>query len=345
MASHKSAEQQINPNWSVFAPAFVAILQAAEKEGVNQQRLLRDAGLQRDQLTILDRRFPVASYFKLYQLAAEASENPDIGLSVGRIMYIKGLNLQLYTCSLCKSFRDYLNLIPSTLKMRGDIGEMTAHREGNLVELRWEPLLQNSGLKRYCSDEVLSASAAIINSLCILPVPVVKANFTYPQPQDTSQLEAIFGRSISYNQSYSSLFFDSVALDYQILKQDYQHGPDLNKPFSELFEDDQIGDEFLANLKSYMTHRLPKGEVSIDNLASQMNISRRTLQRRLSDRDTNFLHVLQEVRSRMALRYLSDNRLGITEIAFLLGYADQGSFSSAFKSWQGMSPRDFRRQR
>ena len=176
-------------------------------------------------------------------------------------------------------------------------------------------------------------------------MPVVKANFTYPQPQDTSQLEAIFGRSISYNQPYSSLFFDSAALDYQILKQDYQHGPDLNKPFSELFEDDQIGDEFLANLKSYMMHRLPKGEVSIDNLASQMNISRRTLQRRLSDRDTNFLHVLQEVRSRMALRYLSDNRLGITEIAFLLGYADQGSFSSAFKSWQGMSPRDFRRQR
>ena len=174
MAPNTAAEQQINPNWSVLAPALVAILQAAEKDGANQQRLLRDSGLQQDQLTIPDRRFPVANYYKLYQLAAEASANPDIGLSVGRIIYLKGLNLQLYTCSLCKSFRDYLNLIPSTLKMRGDIGETTAHREGNLVELRWEPLLKSSGLKRYCSDEVLSASAAIINSLCVRPVPVVK---------------------------------------------------------------------------------------------------------------------------------------------------------------------------
>ena len=100
----------------------------------------------------------------------------------------------------------------------------------------------------------------------------------------------------------------------------------------------------MANLKSFMMRRLPEGEVSIDKLASLMNISRRTLQRRLSDRGTNFLQVLQEVRSRMALRYLSDDRLGITEIAFLLGYADQGSFSSAFKSWHGMSPRDYRRK-
>jgi AraC-like DNA-binding protein len=44
------------------------------------------------------------------------------------------------------------------------------------------------------------------------------------------------------------------------------------------------------------------------------------------------------------LRYLADDRLAITEIAFLLGYADQGSFSSAFKGWHGVSPRDYRRK-
>jgi AraC-like DNA-binding protein len=89
---------------------------------------------------------------------------------------------------------------------------------------------------------------------------------------------------------------------------------------------------------------LPEGEVTIDKLASKLNISRRTLQRRLSERDTSFLNILQEVRSKVALRYLSDKRLGITEIAFLLGYGDQGSFSSAFKSWHGVSPRNYRRK-
>jgi AraC-like DNA-binding protein len=62
-----------------------------------------------------------------------------------------------------------------------------------------------------------------------------------------------------------------------------------------------------------IVQHLPEGEVTIDKLANKLNIPRRILQR-------------------------------ITEIAFSLGYADQGSFSSAFKSWHRVSPRDYRRK-
>ena len=68
------------------------------------------------------------------------------------------------------------------------------------------------------------------------------------------------------------------------------------------------------------------------------------MQRRLSERGTQFSQILQDVRLHLAERYLSDKRLTIAEIAFLLGYADQGSFSSAFKSWHGVSPSEFRVQ-
>ena len=87
---------------------------------------------------------------------------------------------------------------------------------------------------------------------------------------------------------------------------------------------------------------LPEVGVTIDKVASKLNASRRTLQRRLTDRGTNFLKILQEVRSCAVIRYLSDNRLAISEIAFLLGYSDQGSFSNTFKNWHGISPRDCR---
>ena len=70
----------------------------------------------------------------------------------------------------------------------------------------------------------------------------------------------------------------------------------------------------------------PRGGATIDKLASKLNISRRTLQRRLSDRDTNFLNVLQEVRSKVALRYLGDGRLGITEIGLFAGLCRSGLF-------------------
>ncbi|MCS5595550.1 MAG: AraC family transcriptional regulator [Porticoccaceae bacterium] len=336
--------QSIDPSWTVYAAPLNAILQVSEQLGLSKQLLMKEAGVDGSELNIPDRRFPVNAYFRLYQAAASAADDPDLGLTVGRVTFLKGLNLQLYLATVCKSFRDYLNLMPSNVKLRGDIGCVTIHREGDLVELRWEPLMPETGRKRFVSDEMLAASAGIFNSLCVKPVRVMKANFSYAKPLDISKLEDTFGRNLSFDEPFSSLFFQREALNYPMLQQDYHEGPDHSHPFRDFFEEEDPSDQLLFTLKQSIVRYLPEGEVTIAKLATSLHISRRTLQRRLSDRETNFLQVLQEVRSRVALRYLSDDRLGITEIAFLLGYADQGSFSSAFKSWHGVSPRDYRRK-
>ena len=343
MAKTLVTEQRIDPTWTVYAAPLIAILQTAEQIGIQQTALLDNLSFRAGDLNVPDRRFPVTDYFKLYQAVYDISGDADIGLAVGRISFLKGMNLQLYMATVSKQFRDYLNLIPSVIKLRGDIGQVGAYKNADLIELRWEPLLLETARKRFYSDEMLAASAAIINSLCVLPVPILNAQFTYPEPLDTRRLEAIFGSDLAFDQPCSSLFFNAGALNYPLLQQDYHQGADLKQPFRDFFGNDDPSDQLLLNLKQSILQYLPEGEVTIDKLASKLHVSRRTLQRRLSDRGTSFLHILQEVRSRVALRYLSDNRLGITEIAFLLGYADQGSFSSAFKSWHGMSPRDYRR--
>ena len=336
--------QFIDPNWTVYAAPISTLLQVSERLGLDTDMLLLSSGLDASELAIPDRRFPVNNYFRLFQLVADASDDPDVGLTVGRVTFLKGLNLQLYLSRVCQSVRDYLNLIPSALRLRGDIGQITVHRESNLVELRWEPLLAETGHKRFCSDDMLAASASILSSLSVMPVPLVKVTLTYSKPEDVTKLEDVFFFFLAFDQAYSSLFFEREALGFAMLKQDYLEGPDQDNPFREFFESDNPADQLLSNVKQSILQYLPEGEVTIDKLASKLNISRRTLQRRLSDRDTSFLNILREVRSEVALRYLSDNRLGITEIAFLLGYADQGSFSTAFKVWHGVSPREYRRK-
>ena len=344
MAQNNIDKQSFDPNWMVSAGPLNGILEVAEHLGANRQALIIKAGLEAALLKLPDRRFPVFSYYRLFELAYQATGNLDIGLAVGRSTWLKGLNLQLYMTKIGRCLRDYLNLMPSLLKLRGDIGQVTAHRQDELVELRWEPLLANSGGSRFISDELLAASAAIVNSLCILPVPIVKAKFSYPRPADCTGLSALFGSDLSFDQLYSSLFIPAQALDYPFFEQEYQVGADVEHPFSEFFEDSEPTDELLNSLKRSIIQHLPEGEVTIDQLASKLNVSRRTLQRRLAERNTSFMTVLQQVRSRVALKYLADERLGIMEIAFLLGYADQGSFSSAFKGWHGLSPRDYRQK-
>ena len=227
--------QSVDPSWTVYAAPLNAILQVAEQLGLSKQLLMKEAGIDGSELNIPDRRFPVNAYFRLYQATASAADDPDLGLTVGRVTFLKGLNLQLYLATVCKSFRDYLNLMPSNVKLRGDIGCVTIHREGDLVELRWEPLMPETGRKRFVSDEMLAASAGIFNSLCVKPVRVMKANFSYAKPQNISKLEDTFGRNLSFDKPFSSLFFQREALKYPMLQQDYHEGPDHSHPFRDFF--------------------------------------------------------------------------------------------------------------
>jgi AraC-like DNA-binding protein len=67
------------------------------------------------------------------------------------------------------------------------------------------------------------------------------------------------------------------------------------------------------------------------------------LQQKLAEQDTNFQDLLSNIRQSLALDYMGQSRLSITEISFLLGFSDTSSFTRAFRRWTGKSPRDYRR--
>lgn len=334
----------MNNSWTVFGSPINAVIQAAEQFGASRRELLLAANIDETLLRQTEQRFPVSVLFDLYRLADQATANPDIGLTVGRISYLTGLNLHLYMATICHDVRDYLNLMPSLLKLKGDIGEMLTRKESNAIVLEWNPLLADTAKQRYLSDEMLAATALVFNSLCVFQIPVLEAHFTYSRPADTSKLEAVFGSNLRFDQAISSVRFDRKMLNYRLVEQSHDIDPNDSDSMQDLIYQRDKTDAFLSSLRQSIAQNLPDSEVSLDVVAGDLNVSRRTLQRRLSDRGTQFSQVLQEVRVHLAVRYLSDKRLGMAEIAFLLGYADQGSFSNAFKSWYGVSPREFRLQ-
>ena len=67
--------------------------------------------------------------------------------------------------------------------------------------------------------------------------------------------------------------------------------------------------------------------------------------RRLQAEGTSFRKLVDDVRREMARSYLSDPELGLAQVAYLLGYADQSAFSNSFRRWTGQSPRRFRSER
>ena len=71
-------------------------------------------------------------------------------------------------------------------------------------------------------------------------------------------------------------------------------------------------------------------------------MSPRTLSRNLAEEGTSFAEILDELRAALAKRYLRDETLPVTEIAWLLGYSEVSSLTHAFKRWTGMTPRRYR---
>jgi AraC-like DNA-binding protein len=83
---------------------------------------------------------------------------------------------------------------------------------------------------------------------------------------------------------------------------------------------------------------LAEGTVRIDRVARELGYSRQTLYRRLKAEGVTFERLLDDLRRRLALRYLRDQGLSVKESAYRLGFSDPAAFSRAFKRWTGTSP-------
>lgn len=332
------------PGGSVYVSCPRAVVQAASALGVDVDSLLRDSGISPELLRMSGERIPVSRYLDLYRLASKRTGDPDFGLHVGHILYFSGMNLHLYMTTICRNLKEYLNVIPSTIRLRGDTGRMLVRPQGDLICLEWHPLQEEIRCWRPMVDEMLQSAAEIVNAICALPVSVQAADLSYPAPDDTRALKRAFGPNLKFGCEVSCLYLSREALRYPLVDLDFELGQDFRAGPQSLFEEPDGVDPFLRDTRAAIRRALPTGGLTIDSLAADLGISRRTLQRRLSRLEASFKQLLQGVREELSLRYLDDPRLAITEIALLLGYSDQASFSNAFKAWRGCAPSEYRQR-
>ena len=114
---------------------------------------------------------------------------------------------------------------------------------------------------------------------------------------------------------------------------------------------DQIVTDYMAQLdrndvtmqvKSRLIERLPSGKVSEEGIATSINVSQRSLQRKLKQQVVSFTRLLENTRRELSMQYVRNPQHSLNEVAFLLGFAEPSNFSRAFKRWYGKSPSQFR---
>jgi AraC-like DNA-binding protein len=97
-----------------------------------------------------------------------------------------------------------------------------------------------------------------------------------------------------------------------------------------------------TKVENAISSLLPHGRVLVGDIAHTLGMSRRTLERKLSEEGLNFTEVIQQLRRDLAVRYLNERNLHVSKIAWLLGFREVSSFTHAFKRWTGKTPSQMR---
>jgi len=114
--------------------------------------------------------------------------------------------------------------------------------------------------------------------------------------------------------------------------------PELRKRLEEL----EVDESFAAKVRTLLMELIPAGSGTIDVVARDMALSKRSLQRKLSDENTTFIKQVNHTRELMAKNFLMNSVLSTDEVAYLLGYSDMYVFMRAFRQWTGLTVKQFR---
>jgi AraC-like DNA-binding protein len=173
------------------------------------------------------------------------------------------------------------------------------------------------------------------------------ASFTFAapdEPQARACYEQTFGGSVRFNQPVNKLTLPLAYLAIPVVQRNAAvHELLRAQAEADLMERAARNGGFLRQLETLLAARLDGGSVTLGSVAQELDLSPRTLQYRLDGHGLSFRALLERVRCRLAEQHLRNPALSLTEVAMMLGFADQSAFQHAFKRWKGMSPGEFRR--
>ena len=162
------------------------------------------------------------------------------------------------------------------------------------------------------------------------------------KPADIGPYRTVFGAPLRFDADEASLVFSVRWLDHHLPRADARLQSFLREHMRETA--DSLAQNRLDDIRRVVRALLSSSHISAENVARLLNLSRRTLNRRLSIEGTDFRRLSDEVRFATARQLLQDTRMPLTHIAAHLRYSDASAFTRAFKRWAGISPQAWRRQ-
>lgn len=161
------------------------------------------------------------------------------------------------------------------------------------------------------------------------------------QPNSPADYESYFGCKLEEREALS-IEFSAVDASRPFLTSNAQMWEFFEDNLKQRLKDLDSTATTVDRVCAVLIESLPSGESSIDEVSKKLGMSKRTLQRKLTEEAETYQSLLQHVRTELADHYLKKSQLSLGEISFMLGFRESNSFIRAYSSWKGISPGQYR---
>jgi AraC-like DNA-binding protein len=319
----------VNPGWRIMLTDL----------GIHPANVLRLAGLPDDLLTREKVTLNTDEYFRFWRGIEIEAGDPLLPIKIGQSVSVDAFDPPIFA-ALCshnlnvalQRISRYKRLVmPMNLHIK-ETGSDTS------LEMEWEGAVIEPPAFLMTTELVFFVHLArLATRETIRPLKVTSPS----SPVPAAEYADYFGVKVTTGKLPSVIFSALDAARPFLTANEAMwrfFEPELQKRLSELDNSATMSERVRAALLEL----LPSGGTTIDSVAKKLRVSTRTLQRRLKEENESFQSVLNGIREKLALHYLKNPALLGTEISFLLGYEEPGSFFRAFHSWTGKTPKSAR---
>jgi len=329
-----------------FSARYAAtIVTVAEHLGLDRHWLLHQLGVDDAFLKLSINRVPSQRIIDLMHTVIAATGQANFGLRVGE-SFKPGTFDILGLAAMCSStLRDATRLNHHYQPLNQTLGVSTLHEQGDQAAVIWTPRVHSPERLRPITEAVMAGYAGIGRWITWhAQQPLLKMEFRHRSPSMCEEDYArIFGCPIEFGAARDAILVDRAFLDTPLQQADEVTVRVMRRQLDFRLQSLARYESVRHQLASYLQSQLAREIPSLLRAARALGCSERTLRRRLQQENTSFREILDEVRRTCALEYLQRGELELADIAQLLGYQDQSTFTHAFRNWFDVTPGIYRK--
>ena len=333
---------KMNPEeYSVAAEYAPLLIRLLERRGISEEALLSGLELTRDYWQSPGQRVPVHLFEGLVRRAIALTGDDWLGWEFGASMTMSTHGFLGYAALSSETLGDAIDLAVKYFRTRSTFTDLQLLIEGDTAVLQLEELVALNDLAPF----VVESLFASFHFMAMKVVPDLEMDgelrFGYPEPDYFQRLKPLIPVPCLFDCAYHQMRFPAHRLERRLRFADPRLAHMAAAQCEQELASIKVPPRLLGQVRRIVLSQ-PGRFPGVDEVASDLHMSSRTLKRKLQQLGTSYQKILDDLRKGLAVEHLTQTETTVDDIALMLGYSDASNFARAFRRWTGRSPTDYR---